>query len=134
MSLAEKAKEASLRSALIRLGALPPNPQDLSLYGQRSTERRWDARPWPRIPPIFGIRSALRSHPCVALSSGGVRTVYARRGPVKLYGQATMLGKISLGGESSLSPSFFSPANGVHLREANKVVLPRSKGWGFAQN
>src|SRR5690349_14436508 len=81
----------------MNLGALPPNPRDLSLWGKnslaqlrlpaRATASRWsapygsvwigerDRRPVAadRIRPAAAIpaaESALESHPCVALYSG----------------------------------------------------------------
>src|SRR5207302_721006 len=47
------------------MGALPPNPRDLSLLGQQG-------RPGATVktaPNLSALGSALRSHPCVALSS-----------------------------------------------------------------
>jgi hypothetical protein len=48
------------------LGASPPTPQDLSLSCQDGGEQRERVFLAPSIP---APRSALRSHPCVALSS-----------------------------------------------------------------
>jgi hypothetical protein len=47
------------------MGALPPNPRDLSLLGQQG-------QPGATVktaPDLSALGSALRSHPCVALSS-----------------------------------------------------------------
>src|SRR5260370_7005072 len=53
------------RCPFFQMGALPPNPWDLSLSGQQG-------QPGATVktaPDLSALGSALRSHPCVALSS-----------------------------------------------------------------
>ena len=58
------------------MGALPPNPRDFSLSCQDS----WAARTSSARPRgIPAPESALGSHPCVALSSAPVHSVYQER-------------------------------------------------------
>jgi hypothetical protein len=59
------------RKKLSYLGTLSPNPWDLPLYRQNGTSL-WGG--WCR-PAIPAAGSALRWHPCVALSSAQVRSV-----------------------------------------------------------
>src|SRR5438132_3278490 len=54
-----------VRRPFFQMGALPPNPWDLSLSGQQG-------QPGATVktaPDLSALGSALRSHPCVALSS-----------------------------------------------------------------
>jgi len=46
------------------LGVLPPNPRDLSHYSQQGARRGWVNA----TLAVSAAATALRSHPCVALS------------------------------------------------------------------
>src|SRR5204863_6130578 len=53
------------RYPFVQMGALPPNPRDLSLLGQQGQS----GATVKTAPDLSALGSALRSHPCVALSS-----------------------------------------------------------------
>ena len=61
-------KTASVHAPL--LGALPPNPQDLSHQADPAGKKNETEHPTPPHPAVFGPATALGSLPSVALSSG----------------------------------------------------------------